>query len=145
MGDVLGYYDGTKLLSMTDINGNKPELYLCTTNRTGGKTTYFGRWCVNKFLETGSKFALIYRFNYELDDVAGKFFKDISGLFFPEYSMISERRASGIFHELFLTRNNEDNKRSCGYAISLNSADQIKKYSHFFSDADQSVDAGSFA
>lgn len=139
MGDVLGYYDGTKLLSMTDINGNKPELYLCTTNRTGGKTTYFGRWCVNKFLELNSKFCLIYRFNYELDDVAGKFFKDISGLFFPEYSMISERRASGIFHELFLTRNNEDNKRSCGYAISLNSADQIKKYSHFFSDADRMI------
>lgn len=34
------YYDGTKLLSMLDINGNKPEIYMCTTNRTGGKTTY---------------------------------------------------------------------------------------------------------
>lgn len=136
----MAYYDGTKLLSMTDINGNKPELYLCTTNRTGGKTTYFGRWCVNKFLETGSKFALIYRFNYELDDVAGKFFKDISNLFFPSYSMTSERRASGIFHELFLSKNADDeNKASCGYAISLNSADQIKKYSHFFSDVDRMI------
>lgn len=136
----MAYYDGTKLLSMSDINGNKPELYLCTTNRTGGKTTYFGRWCVNKFLETGSKFALIYRFNYELDDVSGKFFKDISNLFFPCYSMTSERRASGIFHELFLSKNTDDeNKSSCGYAISLNSADQIKKYSHFFSDVDRMI------
>ena len=42
------YYDGTKLLSMLDLNGNKPEIYMCTTNRTGGKTTYFARLCVNK-------------------------------------------------------------------------------------------------
>ena len=42
--------------------------------------------------------------------------------------MESKRRASGIFHELFL------DKVSCGYAISLNSCDQLKKYSHLFSD-----------
>lgn len=34
------YYDATKLLSMLDINGKKPEIYMCTTNRTGGKTAY---------------------------------------------------------------------------------------------------------
>ena len=45
------YYDGTKLLSMLHINGRKPEIYMCTTNRTGGKTTYFGRLCVNRFLK----------------------------------------------------------------------------------------------
>ena len=40
------YYDGTKLLSMLDINGKRPEIYMTTTNRTGGKTTYFGRLLV---------------------------------------------------------------------------------------------------
>ena len=122
------YYDGTKLLSMLDINGKKPELYLCTTNRTGGKTTYFGRLLVNRFLDKGEKFALLYRYNYELDDVVDKFYKDIGNLFFKGHTMTSKRKASGIFHELFL-----DNK-SCGYAISLNSSDMIKKYSHLFSD-----------
>lgn len=63
------YYDGTKLLSMKDINGKTPEILLCTTNRTGGKTTYFGRLCLNRFLKYGEKFCLIYRFNYELDDI----------------------------------------------------------------------------
>lgn len=131
------YYDGTKLLSMKDINGNTPELYLCTTNRTGGKTTYFGRMLVNRFIRNKKKFALLYRFNYELDDVADKFFKDLNGLFFPGYEMFSKRRASGIFHELFLTVNHEDETAmSCGYAISLNSADQLKKYSHLFSDVE---------
>ena len=135
------YYDGTKLLSLTDINGNKPELYAVTTNRSGGKTTWFGRYCVKKFRDLGEKFALIYRFNYELDDCADKFFKDIGPLFFPNYSMRSERRANGIYHELFLVDNTiEDNKGvSCGYAISLNSADQIKKMSHFFSDTQRMI------
>lgn len=122
------YYDGTKLLSMMDINGNKPELYLCTTNRTGGKTTYFGRLFVNRFIKNGEKFALIYRYNYELDDVADKFFKDLGSLFFPGQEMTSKRKAKGIYHELYL------NGKSCGYAISLNTADQIKKQSHMFSD-----------
>ena len=90
------YYDGTKLLSLSDINGNKPEIYMCTTNRTGGKTTYFGRLVVNNFFKRSEKFALLYRFNYELDDVANKFFKDIGSLFFPDWHMKSERRAKGF-------------------------------------------------
>lgn len=122
------YYDGTKLLSLKDINGNKPELYIVTTNRTGGKTTYFGRYFVNKFKKNKEKFCLLYRYNYELDDVETKFFKDIHGLFFQSDTMTAKKRAKGIYYELFL---NDD---PCGYVISMNSADQIKKYSHVFSD-----------
>lgn len=124
------YYDGTKLLSMMDINGKKPEIYICTSNRTGGKTTYFNRLAVNRWLKNHfNKFVLFYRYNYELDDVADKFFKDISQLYFPDKTMESKRRANGIFHELFI------DGESCGYALAINSADQIKKYSHLFSDA----------
>ncbi len=127
------YYDGTKLLSMKDIDGNTPEIYMCTTNRTGGKTTYFGRLAVNRFLDTGSKFMLIYRFNYELDEIADKFYKDLSSLFFKNNVMTSQSRANGIFHELFL------DGKPCGYAVALNNADQIKKYSHLFSDTDRMI------
>lgn len=137
MGGILiamnEYYDGTKLLSMMDINGNKPEIYLCTTNRTGGKTTYFGRLCVNRFLDKGEKFGLIYRFKYELDDVADKFFKDLNTLFFPTHTMTAKKKGNGVFVELYL-----DNK-SCGYALTLNSADQIKKQSHLFSDIERMI------
>lgn len=122
------FYDGTKLLSLKDLNGDKPELYIVTSNRSGGKTTYFGKYRVNRFLKNGEKFALLYRYNYELDDCADKFFKDLSTLFFNGKVMTSKRRASGIFHELFL------DGVSCGYALSLNSADQLKKYSHLLSD-----------
>ena len=122
------YYDGTKLLSMKDLNGNTPEIFMCTTNRSAGKTTYFSRLLVNKFLKQGEKFMLLYRFNYELDDIADKFYKDISQIFFPDTHMVSRRRAHGIYHELFI------NETPCGYAVSLNGADQIKKNSHMFSD-----------
>lgn len=124
----MSYYDGTKLLSMLDLDGLKPEIFLCTSNRTAGKTTYFSRLCVKKFLDKGEKFAILYRFNYELDECAEKFYKDISQLFFKGTTMTSKRRAKGIFHELFI------DEIPCGYAISLNSADQLKKYSHLFSD-----------
>ena len=47
----MSYYDGTKLLSLLDINGKKPELYMVTTNRTGGKTTWFSSFLVRKFIK----------------------------------------------------------------------------------------------
>lgn len=127
------YYDGTKLLSMLDINGNKPEIYICTSNRNAGKTTYFYRLLVNRFLDRGEKFGLIYRYNYELDDCSSKFFNDIGSLFFPGRTMTSERRAAGIYHELFLDGD------SCGFAVSLNSCEQLKKYSHLLSDIKRMV------
>lgn len=125
------YYDGTKLLSLKDIDGKTPEIYMCTTNRSGGKTTYFSRLCVNRWKEGKGKFALLYRYNYELDECADKFYKDIKNLFFSGTEMTSKRRAKGIFHELFI------DEKPCGYAISLNSSDQLKKYSHLFSDVER--------
>lgn len=141
----MSYYDGTRLLSMMDINGNKPEIYMCVTNRSGGKTTYFNRLCTNKFLRDKEKFMLIYRYNYELADIADKFFKDIQGLFFKNYFMCSLPRAKGVYNELYIVPNDFADLKitdipqqfSCGYAIALNAADQIKKYSHLFSDVDR--------
>jgi len=126
------YYDGTKLLSLSDINGNKPEIYLCTTNRTGGKTTYFNRLCVNHFMKSKSQFMLLVRWDYELDDMADKFFKDIQGLFFPMHIMRSKRKAKGVYAELEISVRDSDVWETCGYAVSLNKADAVKKVSHVF-------------
>lgn len=123
------YYDGTKLLSMKDLNGDTPEIFICTSNRSAGKTTYFGRMLVNRFKREGKKFGLLYRWDYELDDVADKFFKDIGSLFFPDDVMTSKKYGK-IFTYLLL------NDQVCGYAFALNKADQIKKLSHLFSDID---------
>lgn len=136
------YYDGTKLLSMKDINGKTPEIYICTSNRSGGKTTYFNRLAMNRYFKgTIRKFCLLYRYNYELTDIDDKFFKDINTLFFPDYVMTSKKRANGVFCELFIQNKKfEDIKpECCGYAISLNNADQLKKYSHLLSDVDMII------
>lgn len=135
MGSTSKYYDGTKLLSLTDINGNKPEIIMCCGNRTGGKTTYFNRLLVNRFLKNKSKFCLLYRFSYETDDADKKFFKDIGELFFKDYIMESEKPVKGLT-ELFLVDKYTEEKESCGYAVALNTADNVKKYSHFFSDVE---------
>lgn len=127
------YYNGTKLLSLKDINGKKPEVYMCTSNRSAGKTTYFNRLVVNRFIKRGEKFALLYRFNYELDGCDEKFFKDIKELFFPDYDMLAVKKMKGIYQELYL------NEEPCGYAISINSADQLKRNSHLFSDIDNII------
>lgn len=130
-------YDGTKLLSLRDINGNKPEIYICTSNRTGGKTTYFNRLLVNRFLKTNKQFCLLYRFKYELSNVSERFFGDIKNLFFNNYRLEQKKINSGNFIELFLGKEPKEGEKfvgkPCGYAISINSADQIKKNSHLFS------------
>lgn len=125
------FYDGTKLLSMQDLNGKKPEIYLTTGNRSIGKTTWFNRYFVKDFKKNKKKFCLVFRWNYELSDCADKFFKDIQRLFFPTDEMTDKRRANGIFVELFL------NDESCGYCVTLNNADSLKKFSHLLSDVDK--------
>lgn len=135
----MGYYDGTKLLSMVDVNGDKPEIFIITSNRTAGKTTFFNRMVFKRAIQKGKKFMLIYRYKYELDNCAEKFFKDINSLFFPEYIVTSKTRAKGIYHEMFYQKLGDEEPTACGYAISLNSADQIKKMSHLFSDTDSMI------
>jgi hypothetical protein len=122
------YYDGTKLLSLLDLNKRKPEIYMATTNKTGGKTTYFSRLLVNRFIKQKAKFMLIYRFSYELADCASKFFDDIQRLFFPSYSLDAVSCSKGLYYKLML------NGENCGYAVALNTADKLKTCSHVFSD-----------
>ena len=34
------YYNGSKLLSLKDINKQTPEIFISTSNRSAGKTTF---------------------------------------------------------------------------------------------------------
>lgn len=133
---MTSYYNGQKLLSLLDINKEKPEIFISTSNRSAGKTTFFGKMLVKDFLDHGKKFILLYRYAYELSDVASKFFDDIGRLFFPNYTMESKMCEKDTFAELFLEKVGTDEKTACGYAIALNKADNIKKCSHLLSDGE---------
>lgn len=122
------YYDGTKLLSLLDRNKKKPEIFISTTNRSAGKTTYFNRLLINRFKNKGEKFVLLYRYNYEMENCAEKFFNSVKELFFPADEMTDQSIGKGLFYRLIL------NNQHCGYAVSLNRAEQVKKMSHLFSD-----------
>lgn len=129
--EKIKYYDGQKLLSMKDLNGDDPEIYICTANRTAGKSTWFNRKLVTDFKKRGDKFALIYRHLGDLEACAEAFFKDIGVLFFQGDTFCQKERANGKFVELFL------NDISCGYGIPINKPENIKKYSAVFSDVTQ--------
>lgn len=124
------YYNVDTLLNKLDINNKKPEVFIVTGNRSAGKTTDVTHKAIDRFILKGKKVAWLYRYNYELDDVANKIFKDVQGLFYPNLEFSSRSKMKNIYHELYI------GDKSIGYAISINSADQIKKNSHLFSDID---------
>lgn len=124
------YYDGTRILSTLDINNQKPEIYMITTNRTGGKTTFFSRMLTKRFLRKKKKFGIILRFDGELKGCGQTFFKDINSLFFTGHEMTEKNYKDLGYTELFL------NGIPCGYGMAINTADKIKKISHLFSDID---------
>lgn len=124
------YYNVDNLLNKLDINNKKPEVFIVTGNRSAGKTTDVTHKAIERYILKGKKVAWLYRYNYELDDVASKIFKDVQRLFYPNLEFSSHSKMKDIYHELYLC------DKSIGYAISINSADQIKKNSHLFSDID---------
>lgn len=130
------YHDGRKLLSLKDLNKETPEIYIDTTNRTAGKTTFYNGYLVNRFLEYGEKFCLLYRKKYELDIVERTFFDDIKNIFFQGLEMTGEPQAQGSIIYLYLgvIGANAKDRVQCGYAISINSSDEVKKMSHLLSD-----------
>lgn len=114
---------------MRDRNGVKPPIVIVDGNRSSGKTTYMNKWVLNKFKRGGHKFALLYRYVYELTNVDEKFFKCLAQIG-CKGEFTSESQSQGRYHKLYY---NGDN---CGYAFAINSAEAIKKQSHEFSDID---------
>lgn len=132
------FYDGTKLLSMMDINGNAPGIRAVTSNRSAGKTTFFARVLINKVLKHKiRRFAVLYRFKNELKGCGDSFFKDIRGLFFPKYVMTDKPMKNELYYELHLAPIADLAAERCvGYAFAINSADKLRRISHLFNDVD---------
>ena len=124
------FYSGTKILSMKDINGKEPSIYVVEGNRVGGKTTFYYRWRIKKYLNNGLKTMWLYRFQKDIDQCADKIFKDIKEIYYPNMDMTYKIRGKGVYADLYL------NECHCGYALPINSSDTIKNMSHIFTDVD---------
>ena len=121
------FYDGNQLLNKRDLNGNKPEIFLCVGNRTGGKTTFFTRFFINRNLKHGEKTIILYRNGYEIENCVDKFFGGMSD-FFPElvYDMELIEKTVGCLYI---------NGEPFGYSVPLNKANKVKNLSKMLSDA----------
>lgn len=122
----MAFYDGNQLLQLLDINRKTPEIYLCSGNRTGGKTTYFNRKLVKDWLVKRYRFGVLVREVADLEDIADCFFKEVMSLFFPGHSYGASDAPIGKYLLL--------DEVVCGYAFCLKHADKIKKKSHLLSD-----------
>lgn len=126
------FYNPNRILTMKDINGKDPDLYIVSGNRSAGKTTAFSKIMFDNYLEKQQKFLLLYRYAYEIDGAGEKFFKTIKNLFYPNINMTSKLKNGSRYSELYI--GNGKKLHSCGYAIALNSSEQVKKNSSFFND-----------
>lgn len=120
------FYNGNRLCTMKDIDGYQPQFFLVTGNRTAGKTFYFKRKIVNRFIKHKEQFAVLVRFQYQLDDFAEDFFEDIGSIEFINYHMTDKAMKKGLIRKLFI------NNEHCGYALAINNADPIKAMSGMF-------------
>lgn len=125
------FYNGNKLLSMRDINGEKPELFFCCGNRTAGKTFFFKRWMLRRFAEHGEKFVVFVRFIDDIANTVDGFFADIGPISFPGHEMSQAPLLHGKAATMYF------DGKPCGYVIALNDPERIKRNSALFADAER--------
>lgn len=119
------YYDGTKLISLKDINGMDPDVYVCQGNRTAGKTVYYNSLLLNKFLKKDQQFMLLFRKVYEMDGALESFMGKLRCKGYKaDYKTINMARG---FIKLFII-----NDKTAGFATYLGGANVVKKYSYLF-------------
>lgn len=137
------FYSGEVLMGKKDLNGNTPEIFFSTSNRSAGKTTFYNGYFVHDFLQNDNKFTLLYRNKYEVEGCAEAFFSDIQKIYFPGLVMKQEPILKGNAFRLLIGYYEEDFENPekeqfigtcCGYATSLAAANVIKTRSQQLSD-----------
>lgn len=127
------YYDSEKILSMKDLDGLDPSIYMITSNRCAGKTTHFLLKAINTFKDTKRKTALLYRHQYELSSASSIFQSALKLIDNTEHELITVSHAKGLFYEFLL------DGESFAFSLSLSNVDALKKYSPLFSEVDMCI------
>lgn len=111
------------------MDGNKPSMFLISTNRSAGKTTAVLSDFLEKFRNGGGEFALIYRNRYELK-AAYAVFTDVLSREYSGCAITGKAVADGLFYTLYF--NDGEKETQCGFAVGLFAIDKMKKYSPLF-------------
>ena len=125
------------LLNLKDKNHETPEIFIVTSNRTGGKTYGISKVLLEDYFEKGEKFALLTRWTKDLGNVANGIMDVVIKDNYPDYELVEEVRMNGVYSQIFLTHkisDKETHKECCGYVLPINGSDNIKKISSLFYD-----------
>lgn len=120
------YYDGSTLLSRGTEN---TRAYIVTTNRTDGKTTYYGLLTIEYHRITGRKVCYIVRHINELKDY-GIMFSDISSLYYSGEEIVTK-----ILIKDMICTVSMGGEIFC-YVVCLKKYVGLKKFSPIFGDTD---------
>lgn len=134
------FYMGYELLSKMDRNKEKPEIFISTTNRSAGKTTFFSGYCISRFLSHNEKFCLIFRNKYEIEkgNAVNAIFPAVQHLFFEGLEMRAEVGLKNVYDNLYIREIPPDKETQnewfhCGYATTLSASDQVRQFSNMMS------------
>lgn len=140
---VVKFYDCNSIIHTKDKNGEDPALFFVVSRGRGvGKTFSFSKMMLERFFETGEKFALLCRTKGAVGSVAVGILSGAIAANWPEYSVRETRRQHGVYGVIELERyvesdvegEEEIERIECGYVLALNAADEIKRTSSIFHD-----------
>lgn len=123
------YYSCEYILTLKDINGKRPEIYLVDGNRTAGKSVSFKKKLTDTFLKRKSdinQFLYIFRYKTDMQNVSEMFFGDIGRIFYRGHVMTEKKLFEGKVIQLLL------DDEPCGYAVPLSMSSKIKNASAIF-------------
>lgn len=126
------YYTGYRLLSTPDKNGEKPEIFISTSNRSAGKTVFYSGYMLHRYIQHGEKFLLLYRNKYETDTAVQNFASQIINLFYAGVELTQDRGIKNVYDKIVI-KAGDSAPEICGYVTSLRASEQIKKYSSMLS------------
>lgn len=124
--NYVGYYNGYPLLKSKDINNEIPEIYLCSGNRTAGKTFFFKRFIVRLSILLKKPCLLLTRKRTQLLPSAQSFIEDIGNC--PDFGNLFTIE-SGDLTGIKEIRYKDNPVVLVSY---LNYADDIKEASNYF-------------
>ncbi len=130
------FYDGNRILTMKDINGKDPEIYMITGNRSAGKTTFFYNWSLKQFFKTGKHFYLITRYKYELKACAENFVSVVSQ-FFHLKGEIKYKMIENCFLRTVLE--DDQGEHTLCFTIAINSVGNVKLLSNLLAGGSHAV------
>ena len=141
------FKESTKLLDKwmlsKDKEGIHPEIFITSSNRTGGKTYYIARLLVDLFTRFGSQFILLTRAGTQLGRVADGVLSAVMEEF-EDYTFKETVVVNNVYSEISFrhkvvdeeTGSEEEIEEVAGFVLSINASDKIKVFSSAFYDVE---------